>query len=102
MTVTMGRCGIVARPADAVGGVENVSVTHARDLLIVARERLAFYDVLQRSAPPTLEVRLDQRGGNHEVPTSVGASDRRERRVLDVSAQLRTVGWAMVLAADRP
>lgn len=73
-----------------------------RDLLIVSRERIDLYDDLRTSSPASLEIRVDARVGDRRrvVPGAV-ADDRRrrDRRALDLSEQLQTLGWAIVPAA---
>ena len=75
-----------------------------RDLLIVSRGRVAFYDLTLRSAQPGLEVRLDQRHAQRRRPTVEALTDerrQRDRRALNVSEGLATAGWMLIPAADR-
>jgi hypothetical protein len=75
-----------------------------RDLLIVSRDRVAFYDLTLRSAQPGLEVRLDRRQAQRRRTAVDASSDERrrgDRRAIDVSAGLATAGWVLVPAADR-
>lgn len=75
------------------------------DLLIIASARTDFFDVLQHFPDSaSIEVRLDRRRGPRRRTPEILTSDerrRRDRRSLDVSEELRTVGWVFVPAAER-
>ena len=75
----------------------------ARDLVIVSRERSELYDLLRRSPSPNVEVRLDQRLGERRTQFAPAPRQRRrrDRRRLNVSNELRRVGWALVPAGER-
>ena len=78
---------------------------HDSDLLIIASERTAFFEVLQRF-PDTasVEVRLDRRRRERRRTLQPSTSEERrrlDRRALDVSDLLRTVGWVFIPAAQR-
>src|SRR5262245_9753522 len=72
------------------------------DLLILATER-----VVVPSFPATtgsIEIRLDSRRTERRRAHESSTSDerrRRDRRSLDVTNQLRSVGWAFIPAAHR-
>jgi hypothetical protein len=78
---------------------------HDKDLLIVARQRVAFFDVVQRfDRAADVEIRLDRRRMERRRAPEPGTSEerrRRDRRALDVSEQLRSVGWILIPAAQR-
>lgn len=82
-----------------------MSTTCEKDLLIVARQRLDFFDVVQRFDRATnLEIRLDGRRMERRRAPEPGASEerrRRDRRALDVSEHLRTAGWILIPGAQR-
>ena len=75
------------------------------DLLIIASERADFFDVVQRFRDTaSVEVRLDRRRGERRrAPQSPTSEERRrhDRRELDVSEQLRTVGWVFIPGSQR-
>jgi hypothetical protein len=77
------------------------------ELLIIARARADFFNVVQRfPGSASLEVRLDRRREQRRRSTAPpAASDderrRRDRRVRAISDELRTVGWAFVPASER-
>ncbi len=79
--------------------------THDQDLLIVARDRIAIHDVVHHLGERAgVEIRLDGRRRERRSarPASTDEERRRsDRRALDVSEQLRTVGWAFISAAAR-
>jgi hypothetical protein len=73
-----------------------------QDLLILARERVVVQGF--GGTAGSVEIRLDtRRMERRRVPESAGSEERRQRdrRALDVSEQLRTVGWAFISAAHR-
>jgi DNA-binding response OmpR family regulator len=95
-------------PDDLVEAVRSIarSPVQNRDLLVVARERVGIYDVVQRlgDSAPRVEIRLDLRQGDRRRAPRGPTSEerrRRDRRRLDVSDQLRTDGWAFVPAVHR-
>jgi hypothetical protein len=73
------------------------------DLLIIGRERV----VVPRFGDmgSTVEIRMDSRRlERRRVPLSSSSEEdrrRRDRRSLDVSDQLRAVGWVFITAAHR-
>jgi hypothetical protein len=75
------------------------------DLLIIASERADFFDVVQRFRDTaSVEVRLDRRRGERRRAPQFSTSEERrrhDRRALDVSEQLRTVGWVFIPGAQR-
>jgi hypothetical protein len=75
------------------------------DLLIIASARTDFFDVLAHIPGTTsVEVHLDRRRGQRRSAQELSTSEerrRRDRRALDVSEQLRVVGWAFIPAAER-
>ena len=75
------------------------------DLLIITRERIAFYDVAQHfSTTARVEIRLDRRHGERRRAPDASAGGerrRRDRRALHVDDELRRVGWVFVPAAHR-
>jgi len=73
-----------------------------QDLLILARERVVVQGFGGTAA--SVEIRLDTRRMERRRAPESSASDerrRRDRRALDVSDQLRTVGWVFISAAHR-
>jgi DNA-binding response OmpR family regulator len=95
-------------PEDLVAAVRSVvrASIQNRDLLIVARERVGIHDVLQRfgDSADRVEIRLDlRRGERRRAPLGAPGHERRrsDRREFDVTAQLRTDGWAFVPAVCR-
>jgi hypothetical protein len=82
-----------------------VTQVNTRDLMIIARSRVAMSDLIDRFPDLTTryEVRFEQRW--HERRSADLASDenrrRRDRRRLDVSEMLRRDGWAIVPGARR-
>jgi len=79
----------------------------ARQLLIVARNRLKLYQYMRRAfqGNETVRVLLDQRAGERRRSSGVapGADRRRvdRRRAVHVDDLLRVLGWAIVLQ-DHP
>jgi hypothetical protein len=75
------------------------------DLLIIASARTDFFDVLRRIPGTTsVEVHLDRRRAQRRQAQDLSITEerrRRDRRILDVSEQLRVVGWAFIPAAER-
>ena len=75
------------------------------DLLIIASARTDFFDVLRHIPGTTsVEVHLDRRRGQRRTaqgPSPGEERRQRDRRTLDVSEQLRVVGWAFIPAAER-
>ena len=72
------------------------------DLLIIGRERVVVPRFGDMGA--TVEIRMDSRRlERRRVPLSSSSEDRRrlDRRALDVSDQLRAVGWVFITAAHR-
>jgi DNA-binding response OmpR family regulator len=95
-------------PDDLVEAVRSIarSPVRNRDLLIVARERVGIYDVVQRlgDSAPRVEIRLDlRRGDRRRAPRGPEGEERRrrDRRRLNVNDQLRMDGWAFVPAVNR-
>ena len=95
-------------PDDLVGAVRSIAraPVQNRDLLVIDRERVGIYDVVQRfgDSAPRVEIRLDlRRRDRRRVPHGPPTEERRrrDRRALDVSDQLRTDGWAFVPAVHR-
>jgi hypothetical protein len=75
------------------------------DLLIIASARADFFDVLQHFPDSvSIEVRLNRRRGQRRRTREPSTSDerrRRDRRAIDVSEELRVVGWVFIPAAER-
>src|SRR5207247_3085145 len=72
------------------------------DLLILGRERVVVPRFGDMGA--TVEIRMDSRRlERRRVPLSSSSEERRrrDRRALDVSNQLRAVGWVFITAAHR-
>jgi hypothetical protein len=72
------------------------------DLLIIARERVVVQRFGEMAA--NVEIRLDTRRMERRRAPLPGANEerrRRDRRAMDVSNQLRTVGWVFIAAAQR-
>jgi len=72
------------------------------DLLIIGRERVVVPRFGDMGA--TVEIRMDSRRlERRRAPLSSSSEDRRrrDRRALDVSDQLRAVGWVFITAAHR-
>ena len=83
-----------------------ISPEQDQDLLIVARDRVGIYDVVQRfgDTAASVEIRLDLRRGTRRRALPSSRSEerrRRDRRALDVTDQLRMDGWAFIPAARR-
>jgi hypothetical protein len=79
-----------------------MSIAPDQDLLILARERVVVQGFGGTAA--SVEIRLDtRRMERRRAPESAASEERRQRdrRALDVSDQLRTVGWAFISAAHR-
>jgi len=79
-----------------------MSTIEDSDLLILGRERVVVPRFGDMAA--TVEIRLDSRRvERRRVPLSSSSEDRRQRdrRALDVSDQLRAVGWVFIAAAHR-
>jgi len=76
-----------------------------RDLLVIARERIGLYDVVQRLSDFSgVEIRLDGRRMERRRAQQSSLSDerrQRDRRALEVSDQLRMDGWVFIPAANR-
>lgn len=90
---------------DAVRSIE-LPPERARDLLIISRDRVGIYDVLERfgRGVADVEIRLDLRRGDRRRMTRRRSPEERrraERRAIDISLQLRSDGWAFVPAANR-
>ena len=79
-----------------------MAIAPDQDLLILARERVVVQGFGGTAA--SVEIRLDtRRMERRRAPESAGSEERRQRdrRALDVSDQLRTVGWVFISAAHR-
>lgn len=79
-----------------------MSIAPDQDLLILARERVVVQGFGGTAA--SVEIRLDTRRlERRRALESASSEDRRQRdrRALDVSDQLRTVGWVFISAAHR-
>lgn len=89
--------GQLHRALEADGGPRK-----SRHLFIVARDRVKLYEYVKRAfaGNDTVEVILDRREGERRREREGRAPDRRrgERRRVDVSTQLRALGWAIVVA----
>ena len=78
----------------------------SQDLLLVARQRIDFYDVVQRfrTTAAGVDIRLDRRRRERRHSAQAWSGDERrhhERRALDVAGALQSVGWVFIDAADR-
>ena len=77
-----------------------------RGLVIVARDRGDVYDIMRRSARArssraNLEIRFDRRiGDRRRTSAALPEPERRQggpnRRVSDVTSELRRLGWVLV------
>jgi DNA-binding response OmpR family regulator len=90
---------------DAVRSIE-LRAPATRDLLIISRDRVGIYDVLERFGRDAVEVeiRLDRRRGQRRRDTRrrrFGERRRGDRRTHDVTFELLSHGWAFVPAASR-
>jgi CheY-like chemotaxis protein len=100
-------------PDDLVEAVRSIArlPVRNRDLLVIARERVGIYDIVQRfgDSATRVEIRLDLRRGERRraerrrATRDSSSEERRrhDRRALDVSDHLRTDGWAFVSAVHR-
>jgi hypothetical protein len=86
------------------GGDGEPGSSTKRQLFIVGRDRAKLYDYVRRAFAdnPTVQVVLDRRVGDRRrgaPPTAGRVPERRraDRRNRDISAQLRALGWAIVL-----
>ena len=79
-----------------------------RDLVIIAPDRATSSDVESIFNAPegSLEIRFDRRRGERRqadrLPAREERRQRRDRRKLNVSERMRTVGWVLVFAEQRP
>ena len=75
------------------------------DLLIISDPRPGFFEIVEQSGTKgSVEVRLDRRRGQRRRADDGQPNEERrrgDRRTRDISEQLRTVGWALVPAAER-
>jgi hypothetical protein len=77
------------------------------DLVIIAPERASFRHLIERFSDPDelVEIHLERRRGQRRrAPEASVTEDRRrhDRRSLDVSDSLRTAGFAVIPASQRP
>ena len=76
-----------------------------RDLMIIARSRVAMSDLLAKFPDMTTryEMHFERRWHDRRSADVLSGQDsrRRERRRLNVSEQLRKDGWVIIPAADR-
>jgi hypothetical protein len=76
-----------------------------RDLIVIARSRVAMSDLLERFPDLTTryEVQFERRWHERRSATASAREDRRraDRRRFDVSTQLRGEGWVIIPAASR-
>ena len=83
-------------------------IDRVRDLVIIAPDRATSSDVERIFGAPegSLDIRFDRRRGERRqadrLPASEERRQRRDRRKLNVSERLRTVGWVLVFAEQRP
>ena len=76
------------------------------DLVIIAPERASFRHLMDRFADEDelVEIHLERRRRERRRASESSANERRrrDRRSLDVSESLRTTGFAVIPASQRP
>jgi hypothetical protein len=76
---------------------------NARDLIVIAREVDAFQDVVQGEIGRNAEIILDRRCAERRHAAATPQERRQgDRRILNIDETLRVVGWAVILAHQRP